>query len=51
MCSTGLFTTCSKCRILVYLLSLLVQFAGGFDAETMQAFEELRDLALALNKK
>nr|GMD06385.1 protein CHUP1, chloroplastic-like [Ipomoea batatas] len=26
------------------------QFAGGFDAETMDAFEELRDLALALNK-
>ncbi|VFQ97420.1 unnamed protein product [Cuscuta campestris] len=26
------------------------QFAGGFDAETMGAFEELRDLALALNK-
>ncbi|KAL0398174.1 UNVERIFIED_CONTAM: protein CHUP1, chloroplastic [Sesamum radiatum] len=26
------------------------QFAGGFDAETMQAFEELRDLAVVLNK-
>ncbi|XP_051125685.1 protein CHUP1, chloroplastic-like [Andrographis paniculata] len=26
------------------------QFAGGFDAETMHAFEELRDLAMALNK-
>ncbi|KAL0442367.1 UNVERIFIED_CONTAM: protein CHUP1, chloroplastic [Sesamum latifolium] len=26
------------------------QFAGGFDAETMQAFEELRDLAFVLNK-
>ncbi|KAK4347440.1 hypothetical protein RND71_033779 [Anisodus tanguticus] len=26
------------------------QFAGGFDAETMQAFEELRGLALSLNK-
>ncbi|XP_022892487.1 protein CHUP1, chloroplastic-like [Olea europaea var. sylvestris] len=27
------------------------QFAGGFDAETMHAFEELRDLAVVLNKK
>lgn len=27
-----------------------VQFAGGFDAETMHAFEELRDLALVLSK-
>ncbi|CAN4080300.1 unnamed protein product [Withania somnifera] len=27
------------------------QFAGGFDAETMQAFEELRGLALSLNKQ
>ncbi|KAL8109791.1 protein CHUP1, chloroplastic-like [Apium graveolens] len=26
------------------------QFAGGFDAETMHAFEELRNLALVLNK-
>lgn len=26
------------------------QFAGGFDAETMRAFEELRNLALVLNK-
>ncbi|KAI3455867.1 hypothetical protein Pfo_012530 [Paulownia fortunei] len=26
------------------------QFAGGFDAETMHAFEELRDLAVVLNK-
>ncbi|KAL2244565.1 protein CHUP1, chloroplastic-like [Sesamum indicum] len=26
------------------------QFAGGFDSETMQAFEELRDLAVVLNK-
>ncbi|KAK4488048.1 hypothetical protein RD792_003790 [Penstemon davidsonii] len=26
------------------------QFAGGFDAETMRAFEELRDLALVMNK-
>lgn len=26
------------------------QFAGGFDAETMYAFEELRNLALVLNK-
>lgn len=28
----------------------IVQFAGGFDAETMHAFEELRDLAVVLNK-
>ncbi|KAL2524393.1 protein CHUP1 [Abeliophyllum distichum] len=27
------------------------QFAGGFDAETMHAFEELRDLAVVLNNK
>ncbi|XVF86113.1 hypothetical protein PTKIN_Ptkin18bG0014900 [Pterospermum kingtungense] len=27
------------------------QFAGGFDSETMQAFEELRSLANLLNKK
>ncbi|XP_050226149.1 protein CHUP1, chloroplastic-like [Mercurialis annua] len=27
------------------------QFAGGFDAETMHAFEELRNLAHLLNKK
>ncbi|KAJ0946558.1 putative protein CHUP1 [Helianthus annuus] len=27
------------------------QFAGGFDADTMQAFEELRDVALVLNRK
>ncbi|KAI8539866.1 hypothetical protein RHMOL_Rhmol09G0216300 [Rhododendron molle] len=27
------------------------QFAGGFDAETMHAFEELRNLALVLNRK
>ncbi|XP_073058455.1 protein CHUP1, chloroplastic-like [Primulina eburnea] len=27
------------------------QFAGGFDAETMHAFEELRDLAVVLNTK
>ncbi|KAF4391031.1 protein CHUP1, chloroplastic [Cannabis sativa] len=27
------------------------QFAGGFDAETMHAFEELRNLANLLNKK
>ncbi|KAI3420493.1 uncharacterized protein J3R85_012804 [Psidium guajava] len=27
------------------------QFAGGFDSETMQAFEELRNLANLLNKK
>ncbi|GFY90915.1 hydroxyproline-rich glycoprotein family protein [Actinidia rufa] len=27
------------------------QFAGGFDTETMRAFEELRNLALVLNKK
>ncbi|XVF23049.1 hypothetical protein REPUB_Repub13aG0004400 [Reevesia pubescens] len=27
------------------------QFAGGFDCETMQAFEELRNLANLLNKK
>lgn len=27
-----------------------VQFAGGFDAETMHVFEELRDLAVVLNK-
>ncbi|GMP71566.1 hypothetical protein CsSME_00029917 [Camellia sinensis var. sinensis] len=27
------------------------QFAGGFDAETMAAFEELRNLALVLSKK
>ncbi|GAB4840882.1 Protein chup1, chloroplastic [Ancistrocladus abbreviatus] len=27
------------------------QFAGGFDADTMQAFEELRKLAHVLNKK
>ena len=27
-----------------------VQFAGGFDAETMHAFEELRDLAVVLSK-
>ncbi|KAB1222899.1 Protein CHUP1, chloroplastic [Morella rubra] len=27
------------------------QFAGGFDAETMHAFEELRNLAHVLNKK
>ncbi|KAL3616776.1 hypothetical protein CASFOL_039170 [Castilleja foliolosa] len=26
------------------------QFAGGFDAETMHAFEELRDLAVVLNR-
>ncbi|KAL8513034.1 hypothetical protein ACS0TY_019281 [Phlomoides rotata] len=26
------------------------QFAGGFDAETMHVFEELRDLAVVLNK-
>ncbi|KAL6546257.1 hypothetical protein OROMI_021978 [Orobanche minor] len=26
------------------------QFAGGFDAETMHAFEELRDLSVVLNK-
>lgn len=26
------------------------QFAGGFDAETMHAFEELRDLAVVLSK-
>ncbi|GER36816.1 hydroxyproline-rich glycoprotein family protein [Striga asiatica] len=26
------------------------QFAGGFDSETMHAFEELRDLAVVLNK-
>ncbi|PIN17741.1 hypothetical protein CDL12_09586 [Handroanthus impetiginosus] len=26
------------------------QFAGGFDAETMQAFEEFRNLAVVLNK-
>jgi len=29
---------------------LLMQFAGGFDAETMHAFEELRNLASLLNK-
>jgi hypothetical protein len=28
-----------------------MQFAGGFDAETMHAFEELRNLAHLLNKK
>ncbi|KAD3336767.1 hypothetical protein E3N88_32286 [Mikania micrantha] len=27
------------------------QFAGGFDVDTMHAFEELRNLALVLNKK
>ncbi|KAF5820665.1 putative protein CHUP1 [Helianthus annuus] len=27
------------------------QFAGGFDADTMQAFEELRNVALVLNRK
>ncbi|XP_075497686.1 protein CHUP1, chloroplastic-like [Primulina tabacum] len=27
------------------------QFAGGFDAETMHAFEELRDLAVVFNTK
>ncbi|KAL6567211.1 Protein chup1, chloroplastic [Orobanche gracilis] len=27
-----------------------IRFAGGFDAETMHAFEELRDLAVVLNK-
>lgn len=27
------------------------QFAGGFDADTMHAFEELRNVALVLNKK
>ena len=33
------------------LFPCLLQFAGGFDAETMRAFEELRNLALVLNKK
>lgn len=28
-----------------------MQFAGGFDAETMHAFEELRNLASLLNNK
>lgn len=28
-----------------------MQFAGGFDADTMHAFEELRYLAHLLNKK
>ncbi|CAH1419628.1 unnamed protein product, partial [Lactuca virosa] len=27
------------------------QFAGGFDVDTMHAFEELRNVALVLNKK
>ncbi|MFS7905432.1 putative protein CHUP1 [Helianthus anomalus] len=28
-----------------------MDFAGGFDADTMQAFEELRNVALVLNRK
>lgn len=44
------------CYLIVYTYSLFfvvffTQFAGGFDAETMHAFEELRNLAHLLNKK
>lgn len=35
--------------ILIY--DSMVQFAGGFDAETMHAFEELRNIAHLFNKK
>lgn len=37
-------------EILIFF-SWLMQFAGGFDAETMHAFEELRNLAHLLHKK
>jgi len=37
--------------ILIHFCLFLMQFAGGFDAETMHAFEELRNLAHLLNKK